>query len=632
MTKEVFFFQMFPDYEPPEELREALSQAAVVAADISPERGSVHAALYSEQYIPRRLLSQAEQEIRILYGLRSLTLTTTHPASQLSKLEPEELRDLFVSRKSMTRGSLAGARWQWEGRTLTVRLAANGKAELEKLLPAIQTELGERFAAPVTIQIQAGKDLSGAELFDATAALRANTKIYQLSIPASGAASRPKQQPEEPSEAIYGRPFKGASVPMDTLSLDMGMVIVEGKVFQVDHKELKKRSAWVVKFDITDNKGSIRVTRFMEAGEAKPILDKIQLGSVLRVQGKLTEDRFENDVVLKPYAIMPGAMQKRQDTAPGEKRVELHLHTTMSNMDALTVTADAVKQAAAWGHRAIAITDHGVAQSFPDAMKAAAKAKVAGTDENIKILYGCEGYYVNDVDDRVVVHGSQDMTFDESFVAFDLETTGLSSRNDRIIEIGAVKLQNGEEIDRFQTFVDPERPLDPKIVELTGITDAMLRGAPKIEEVLPKFLEFVGDQVLVAHNSDFDTGFIRAACARQGIPYPYTAADTLILSQNLLPYLNKFKLNIVSEALKLPDFNHHRAGDDAKTCGLIMHKLLGMLEQDHDIHTLQAINPAMERLRAGSHIMDRQARHIILFAKNQVGLRNLYHLISDPEG
>jgi len=628
MTKQVFFFQMFPDYEPPEELRDALSQAAVVVADISPEQGSVHAALHSEHYIPRRLLSQAEQEIRRLYGLRRLTLTTTHPASQLTKMEPEELRELFVSRNSMTRGSLAGAKWLWEGQTLTVQLAANGKAELEKLLPMIQTELGERFAAAVTIQIQAGKDLSGSELFDATAALRANTKIQQPAV-AADTASKQKQRPEEPSEAIYGRPFKGSPVPMDNLSLDMGMVIVEGKVFQVDHKELKKRSAWVVKFDITDNSGSIRVTRFMEAGEAKPILEKVQLGSILRVQGKLTEDRFENDVVLKPYAIMPGTMKKRQDTAPGEKRVELHLHTTMSNMDALTVTADAVKQAAAWGHRAIAITDHGVAQSFPDAMKAASKAKVAGTDENIKILYGCEGYYVNDVDDRVVVHGSQDMTFDESFVAFDLETTGLSSRNDRIIEIGAVKLKNGEEIDRFQTFVDPERPLDPKIVELTGITDAMLQGAPKIEEVLPKFLEFVGEQVLVAHNSDFDTGFIRAECTRQGIPYRYTAADTLILSQNLLPHLNKFKLNIVSDALKLPDFNHHRAGDDAKTCGLIMWELMKMLERDHDIHTLQTINPAMEQLRSGSHIMDRQARHIILFAKNQVGLRNLYHLISD---
>ena len=325
-------------------------------------------------------------------------------------------------------------------------------------------------------------------------------------------------------------------------------------------------------------------------------------------------------------------MPKRQDKAVGGKRVELHLHTTMSNMDALTPTDAAIKQAAAWGHRAIAITDHGCCQSFTDALhcvEGKKPPKVAGTDETIKILYGCEGYYVNDVDDRIVVHGDQDMDFHQEFVAFDLETTGLSSRDDRIIEIGAVILKDGQEIDRFQTFVDPERQLERKIVELTGITDEMLQGAPKIQEILPKFLEFVGDRVLVAHNSDFDTGFIRAECQRQGLPYRYTAADTLILSQNLLQHLSKFKLDIVSNALNLPDFNHHRAGDDAMTCGLIMTKLMEMLEQEQDIHTLQTINPAMVKLRSGGRITDRQARHIILFAKNQVGLRNLYHLISN---
>ena len=314
------------------------------------------------------------------------------------------------------------------------------------------------------------------------------------------------------------------------------------------------------------------------------------------------------------------------------KRVELHLHTAMSSMDALTDTAAAVKQAAAWGHRAIAITDHGCCQAFTDALHCVedwkGAPKVAGTDDTIKVLYGCEGYFVNDVDDRIVVHGAQDMAFDEEFVAFDLETTGLSSRTDEIIEIGAVVMKNGREVDRFQTFVDPGRKLEKKIIDLTGITDDMLVGAPKIGEVLPKFLEFVGDRVLVAHNSDFDTGFIRAACAKLGYAYKYTAADTLILSQNLLPQLNKFKLDIVANALSLPEFNHHRAADDAAICGLIMARLLKKLEEEQGIHTLQEINPVMMKLRSGGRIMDRHHRHIILFAKNQVGLRNLYHLIS----
>ena len=627
MDKTVYLLNMFSDYVPPEELREALSQAAIVAADINPDTRGVSVAVHADRYIPQRLLDTAGKEIAELYGLKSLEIAATHPESQLHSMEPEELMRLFVSRDSMTRGTLAGAKWTWRETELHIQLRANGKETLEGLVPQVQTALREKFACPVTIQIQAGRDLSGQALFDAMESMR-GTMLE--SLPAMTAKPEQREKPQAAAgDTFYGKPFKGNPVPMRELNLDMGTIVVEGRVFAVDHKELKKRNAWVAKFDITDNTNSIRVTKFMEAGEAKPILDHVQVGSVLRIQGKLIEDRFENEMVLKPYAMCPGSMPKRKDTAPGEKRVELHLHTTMSNMDALTPTADAVKQAAAWGHRAIAITDHGVAQSFPDAMKAASKAKVAGTDENIKILYGCEGYYVNDVDDRIVVHGSQKMDFDQEYAAFDLETTGLSSRTDRIIEIGAVILKNGEEIDRFQTFVDPGRKLDRKIVELTGITDEMLVGAPSIQEVLPKFLEFVGNRVLVAHNSDFDTGFIRAECQRQGLPYSCTAADTLILSQNLLPQLNKFKLDIVSNALSLPEFNHHRAADDAMTCGLIMHRLMKKLEEEHDIHTLQDINPAMVHLRSKGRIADRHARHIILFAKNQVGLRNLYHLISD---
>ena len=620
---------MFPDYEPPEELRKALSQAAIVAADIFPETGTVEAAVHAESYIPQRLLDQAAREITSLYGLRKLSLTATHPESELQKIEPEELMQLFVSRNSMARGTLAGAKWEWKDAALTIRLVANGKAELTEHIPVVQNILRERFAAPVTITVEAGEALEGKALFEAMESMRG--QLLQ-NLPAVSHQPKKEEKAAAPSDTFYGKPFKGVSVPMKDLSMDMGTVIIEGRVFNIDHKELKKRNAWVVKFDVTDNTNSVRISKFMEATEAKPILENVKIGAVLKIQGKLMEDRFENEMVLKPYAMQPGSMPKRKDTAEGMKRVELHLHTSMSNMDALTSTDAAIKQAAAWGHRAIAITDHGCWQSFTDALHTVESwkgpPKVAGTDDTIKILYGCEGYYVNDVDDRIVVHGSQDMAFDEEFVAFDLETTGLSSRTDRIIEIGAVILKNGQEVDRFQTFVDPERPLDKKIVELTGISDDMLKGAPKIEEVLPKFLDFIGGRVLVAHNSDFDTGFIRAECARLGYEYNFTAADTLILSQNLLTHLNKFKLNIVANALSLPDFNHHRAADDAMTCGLVMAHLMKKLEEDHDIHSLQAINPAMMGLRAGGKIKERQARHIILFAKNQTGLRNLYHLIS----
>ena len=627
MNEQVFFLNMFPDYEPPEGLRETLSQAAVVAADIDPVKRRVDVVLHCDCYVPKRLMDNVVTDLRNAYGLRDLFISMTHPADQLKNIDPEELMSLFVEQNSMNRGALAGASWIWEGKKLTVKLLGNGVKALEETAPAVCRILRERFATPVDICFEAGQALEGQALFDAMDKLRIS--MLEPRTYAAETAKKPQAQPE--TIAFYGKPIKGVVTPMKDVTLDMGGVIIEGRVFAVEHKELKKRNAWVINFDMTDNYGSVRINRFMEANEAKPILENVKVGSVLKVQGKPELNRYDNEMVLKPFAMQPGSLPKRKDTYDGQKRVELHLHTSMSNMDALTSTEAAIKQAAAWGHKAIAITDHGCCQSFTDALHCLDRKKpmVAGTEQMIKVLYGCEGYYVNDVDDRIVVHGNQDMTFDEEFVAFDLETTGLSSKTDRIIEIGAVIMKNGQEVDRFQTFVDPERKLDKKIVDLTGITDEMLIGAPKIEDVLPKFVQFIGNRVLVAHNSDFDTGFIRAECGRQGIPYTFTAADTLILSQNLLQHLSKFKLDIVANALSLPEFNHHRAADDAVICGLIMSRLLKKLEEEHDIHNLQSVNQAMLGLRAGGKIKERQARHIILFAKNQLGLRNLYHLISN---
>lgn len=627
MEERISFLNMFSQYQPSEPLLSLLSQTVVTAADIDPASRRIEVTVYADQYIPLRLLNQVSEDISALYGLQSLEIHSEHPANQLQCIETEELLGYFVSANSMNRGSLAGAQWIWDENKLTIALRANGKADLEKCIPTVRNILYQRFSVDVTIEIQAGANLEGQALFDVMEKMRGS----MISDLPRAASVQKKEQPAMNNGAIYGRTFKGKAVPMKDISLDMGGVIVEGRVFSVEHKELKKRNAWVINFDMTDNNGSVRVNRFMENNEAKPILDSIKVGSVVRVQGRLVINQFDNEMVLKPNNIMPGELPKREDTAVGEKRVELHLHTSMSNMDALTSTEAAIRQAAAWGHKAIAITDHGCVQSFTEALhtvEGKKPPKVAGTDEIIKILYGCEGYYVNDVDDRIVVHGNGDMTFDQDYVAFDLETTGLSSRSDRIIEIGAVRMRGGKEIDRFQTFVDPERKLERKIVELTGITDEMLRGAPKIETVLPEFLKFVGDSVLVAHNADFDTGFVRAECLRQGYEYDLTSADTLILSQNLMPQLGRFKLDVVANALSLPEFNHHRAADDAAICGMIMARFLSMLEE-MGVQNLQGINAAMEGLRSQNRIGDRHARHIILFAKNQQGLRNLYHLISD---
>lgn len=433
----------------------------------------------------------------------------------------------------------------------------------------------------------------------------------KLSLP------KEKEKKKEKKRLIYGQHgIRKEPISMRTLDLDMGTVTVEGDVFSVDHRELKKRGAWVVCFDLTDYTGSVRVSKFFPGEDGKSIVEGVRKGQHLLVQGRLNIDRFSGDMVLEPYAIMEGKKSEKSDNAP-EKRVELHLHTTMSSMDALTDTKAVVQRAEQWGHRAIAITDHGVAQSFPDACHAA---------KNIKILYGVEAYFINDVDDRVVVHGEADQEFRKEIVCFDIETTGLDKRRDAITEIGAVVLRDGEVAETFNTFADPERPMSREITQLTGITDQMLKGAPSQKEAITAFLEFAAGRPLAAHNAEFDIGFIAEGCRRMGVSFPNTSLDTLILAQNLLPDLGKYKLDIVAGHLNLPSFHHHRASDDAATVAYMLIPFFKMLE-DRGINTIQAINPAMLELRSGGRAK-RQPKHLIILAKNQLGLRNLYKLIS----
>ena len=628
MKDKVLFLDMFTHYQPPEQLRSVFSQAVVRAADIDPETKSVVVEIHSDNYISYAELDQAKSDIAGIYGLRQMQIHATHPDDQLHKMTSHDLMSLFVSLDSMTRGSLAGASWHWEGTVLSVDLRANGKKLIEKCIPEVVNHLRSRFGVEVTILVNAGEVMEGQALFDLMAQMRSSA-IEELPKHEPVIA---KVNPAENPAVLFGKAIKTKSVPMDQVTLEMGYATVEGKVFRIDHREIPRLNAWIICFDVTDNTSSIRVSRYLEEKKAQPLLKDIKLGDYLRIQGKMQIDTYANETVLNPSAIMKATKPVRTDTAPGMKRVEMHLHTVMSNMDALTSTKEAIKQAAAWGHRAIAITDHGCVQSFTDALHViedrGGAPKVAGTNEDIKILYGCEGYYINDVDDKVVVKGTADITFDMPFVAFDLETTGLSARSDKIIEIGAVLMQGGKELDRFQTFVDPGCKLRKEIIELTGITDDMLKGAPTIEEVFPKFLEFVGDHVLVAHNADFDTGFVRAACEQLGYAYTLTSADTLVLAQNLMPELSRFKLDIVADAMSLPEFNHHRAADDAVICGLIMGNFMKQLTE-MGVHSLQGINPVMESLRSQHRSDSRNAQHIVLIAKNQLGLRNLYRLISE---
>ena len=556
MAQDVRFSVLFSHYAPPEALKPYLDELHITDVQLDARYRTAFCEGYCARYIPANALRKCENGIAGAYGLKTAELHIVYPAAELAHVEPQDLTHALTERYSPARAILAGCRWEpdAENHVLRLHLAGNGVKDLEPHIPALEHQLSEQFGEKITIEIHAGTQLEGQALFDRTEAIRAQAV---KDAPKAAAPKTEKAAPQVDTGALYGKPFTGKPIPMKELNLDMGRVIIEGEVIAVNHKELKKRGAWVVNFDVTDHTGSVRINRFFEANEAKPIIDGIygpnakkkKPGIWIRILGKVNYNKFENDMVVEPIAIMEAKRPKRVDTAK-EKRVELHLHTTMSSMDALTDTMTAVRTAAGWGHQAIAITDHGGAQSFPDAMHTVEwGCKVAGTDQPMKILYGCEGYYVNDVDDRIVVHGETNASLHDEFVAFDLETTGLSARQDVITEIGAVIMRDGEVLDRFQTFVDPGRPLEKKIVDLTGITDEMLRGAPKIGEILPKFLEFCGDRPLCAHNADFDVGFITAACERLNIPFAPTYVDTLILAQNLLPKLGKYKLNIVADAL-----------------------------------------------------------------------------------
>lgn len=426
-----------------------------------------------------------------------------------------------------------------------------------------------------------------------------------------------KSAPKE-GKKIYGQIPKKKPVEMVTLSAESGRVCVSGDIFSVESRAIQKRGGWVLDFDMTDYTGSVKVSKYFSAGEDKGALPTLKPGMHVTVCGNMSYNRYDQDHALEPTGVVLLKKSEREDRAE-EKRVELHLHTRFSALDAITDPAQAVERAAKWGHPAIAITDHGIAQAFPDIWQAGKKA-------GIKIIYGMEGYYINDIDDRPAIHGAVEGNLADEFVAFDIETTGLSSLKDRMTEVGAVIFSGGKVTERFQTFVNPQMPIPANIVELTGITDRDVFDAPEEAEVLRDFIAFCGGRPLVAHNAEFDMGFMTAAANRNGIDFDPVYMDTLTFAQGLLPDLKRFKLNLVADRLGLPEFNHHRASDDASACGKIMAKFVDMLSEE-GIGDYEGAE-AFVRSRRVAHQKGVRTRHIVILVKNRTGLKNLYTIIS----
>ena len=436
--------------------------------------------------------------------------------------------------------------------------------------------------------------------------------------PVSVSAEPPAGASGSHGDVLMGRTIRQSPMPMETLTMESGRVTVEGDVFACSSRELSKRGAAVLSFDITDHTNSIRVSRYLRAEDDQSILSRIGTGDHLLIQGEVNYSKFDDDMILDPRNIMKVKKRVRPDqAAPGDKRVELHLHTRFSALDALTDPKAVVKRAAAWGMPAIAVTDHGVAQAFPDMWK-------AGKDCGVKIIYGLEAYYFNDMDGNSAVIGKSDLPLDTEFVAFDIETTGLNAQLDRMTEIGAVIFRGSEVLSTFNTFVNPGQPIPAEITELTGIRDEDVADAPGEKEAMKAFLDYAGDRPLIAHNAHFDIGFMRAAAQRSGLHFDPVFLDTLALSQSLLPDLKRFKLDIVSNRLSLPKFNHHRASDDAMVVARIMDKFLPELRAKgaRTLDDIEAVHHSLKRTDV------EKTWHMILLVLNRKGLKNLYEMIS----
>lgn len=417
---------------------------------------------------------------------------------------------------------------------------------------------------------------------------------------------------------LYGRSIRGKMIPISSISGDSGRIVVWGDVFDIEKKVTKSGDKNIFTIDITDYTGSTTAKIFNSIKESA-VIDNIKKGDTIVVQGDVEYDKYAGELVVNARSVGTAQKVKVVDNAD-KKRVELHMHTNMSQMDAVTSAGDLVNRAYQWGHKAVAITDHGVAQAFPDAMKAA--DKINKDEEKIKVIYGVEAYFMDDLVESV--KGDADTGFDGTFICFDIETTGLSAARDKITEIGAVKVENGIITDKFSTFVNPEMPIPQKITQLTGITDEMVKDAPSQSEAVSAFLEFAGDNVLVAHNAPFDTSFIAKACEDMGREYNYTSIDTVAISRAILTDIKNCKLDTVAKFLRLGEFNHHRAADDAEMLAKIFITLCRRLTDDFGITKTNDINTKI----AGGDFKKLPTYHQIILVKNKTGLKNLYRLIS----
>lgn len=643
---------LFGPYIQTETLAPALLSGEVAGMEVRHSSRFVGVQLALQEVVPAADVFAAEKAIAAGLGMQGVRITPVYPGALFSAQSMPSLVDFLRRENVAVNGSFDDARYEVEDGRVTVMLSHGGVNILlatkvdEQLKALIKAQYGLHVELRLVGEDTPVEDEHYQAMMEQAAQETAARQREEAARRAALAAAAPKPatkgepaKPGKPADStkppkdglpvyldtaqpVLGPPIQERPVPIKGVEADGSMVTVWGQIFRVEARDNRDGTRCRYSISISDNTSSMVLSLWLEKkrdAEKIAAVKGLKEGDCLVVAGRYDYDTFAKMNLMRPRSMSIVAKYQRQDMAP-EKRVELHMHTKMSSMDGVSEASDLVKRAAAWGHKAVAITDHGVVQAFPDIMNTAEGLKKKGKD--IKVLYGMEAYYVNDSVPAVL--GDGDGPLDGEFIVFDIETTGLSSASERITEIGAVRMCGGEIQEEFDIFVNPGKPIPAKITELTGITDAMVANAPGEAEALRQFYDFCGDcRVLVAHNAGFDTAFIRAAAKRNGIPYAFTAIDTVPVCRALYPGHKNYKLDTVAEFLRLPPFNHHRACDDARVlAGIFTHCLKDM--GDRNIDSLAKIN----RNITGVDPKRAKYYHMILIARNQVGLKNLYKLVS----
>ena len=628
---------------------QALRQSDVAGLQIATEENAVRITLSSAALISHAAIAEAQRSIAMGLLARVVEIKVHYPAELLGEEAFLLIIDYLKAANVPVNGFFRRAVITYENERFSVKLPEGIAAFLEPLaLPGkIAAQADELFGVRPQVSFIPVQDYELKPVEEPAPVMGEAPEVppppeeappweeapippaETESTPAAKAPAKPRPPKKEKANIPYDeatkkpvgnyRAIKGTPVPIGTLGLDSGSAVIWGDIFSVDCRDTRDKNHFIMSIAITDYTGSINLKIFDELS-LKPKLGDLKPGMTVLVQGDISYDKYDRDMVMRPRHINTVKKNVLTDDAP-VKRVELHLHTTMSAMDGVSTAEDLVKRAHSWGHPAVAVTDHGVVQAFPEVMNTV--EKIRKDDPDFKAIYGVEGYFINDM--LPAVKGRTDAPINGRYIIFDLETTGLSAATERIIEIGAVKVENGEILESFDLFVDPEKTITPEITRLTSITNEMVAGAPKETEALEQFFRFCdGCDILVAHNADFDMGFLRAAIRRCGREEDPVQIDTLVMARAMYPELKKHKLDTIAERLGVTQKHHHRADDDARVLAEIFLKMVQRLVEDAGITKVMDINHSMgQQNTAKTH-----PYHIVLLVQNQTGLKNLYKIIS----